>query len=168
MPRWGHFPSRICDPSQGRGGFVAICSSIALGVEVLAAPNFLKAGSRLFLSIFKDYSSHDYLCSTLNTLNYVPCRMVRKRPSATNRSSFDTWLSWMKHIQLPISSCPSQVCVAMLIFIPNNSPSFDRQVVFGFVFKRNIYQRVAFHCKGISSMRNGPWCFLCPTHWCYM
>lgn len=93
VPRWGHFPSRICDPSQGHGGFVAIYSSVALAVEVLAAPNFLKAGSRLFLSIFKDYSGHDYLCSTLNSVSYVPCSMVRKRPSATSRSCFDTWLS---------------------------------------------------------------------------
>lgn len=85
--------------------------------------------------------------------------MVRKRLSATSRSCFGTWLSWMKHIQRPISSCPSQVWIAALIFSPNSSPNFDRQVVVGFVFKRNTYQRVVFHCKGISSMRNAPLAF---------
>lgn len=65
----------------------------------------------------------------------------------------------MKHIQELISSCPSSVWTAILVFSPNSSPSFDRQFVVGFIFKRNIYQRVTFHCKGISSMRNAPLAF---------
>lgn len=159
VPRWGQFPSRICAPSQGHCGFVAILQLSAYVALRAAFPTFLKAGSQITSWYFQGLFQSSLSLFKIKLTQLYALQYGKGRTSATSRSCFDTWLSWMKHIQPPVSSCPSQAGTAMMVFSPNNSPSFDRQVVVWFVFKRNKYQRVAFHCKGISSMRNGPLVF---------